>query len=316
MYPPVATPTSPDDHNMVILDGLTDIPASEQIPLLQRNPLLDNGGSTTARQELKRASLRLEYTTTKVLDDNDVSLRSKRYSLNDHDLIMAMSKRKSNTITTSTTVAAGTDDLLDNRPTSTAAVMPTSVEEDENANYCDGEEIDNKNGNARIMDCGQQLVRVVATSNNDNHNPLVDGQEEDVSLDRDGTKKQRHSAATCEESESPAHSYKPLSSNDDGETADSASDSKDCVGGASSGCEESLGMKNRSSLASSSDESVELREKGDQDDELQDEFDEQRQLLFGQPHQQPLNMDILLSPNEGPLARRYAEVSQFNNGKR
>lgn len=333
MYPPVETPTSPDDHNMVILDGIA---TPEPIPKMLRNPFKHFADSlrshnvdshvASKESELKRTSLKLDRTTMNALDDNDLLLRNKRYSLNDRDLIMAMSKRKSNTYSNAIPAnnTAGADDpsskpLLDNRP----ATMETTTsgggspsEKDENENYCDGKEIDNKNGNDRIMDCGQRVV-----GDDNDSSTTVDRKSQG---DGNGNKN-RHSGVADE-------SYQRLiTTEEEEEDADSdgkGSDAKCCVmaSNSSSCCLSSGAEENRNSIASSTDESVELREKLDHD-ELQDEFDEQRELLFGQ-HQrnsrrlldnsavllasatpeEPMDM---LSPNEGPLARRYAEIAQF-----
>lgn len=356
MYPPVETPTSPNDQNMVILDGLDNIPTIEQIPKMLRNPFkhasdtlqfnnMDNrvGDNVVREMELKRTSLKLDCYSTKALDDNDLLRLNKRYSLNDRDLIMAMSKRKSNTYSnTTTTVTAGADDpspstpLLDNQPRVAGAMATETTnnatttsgsqsKKDENENYCDGKEIDNKNGNDRIMDCGQ-LARVADNDINVDRNSIMDGDDGNTN---------RHSATTCEENEDEEENYHRLITEEDADS-DSKGSAKGCGGASnssscclSSGGEECI-KDTRNSIASSSDESVELREKLDQEDELQDEFDEQRELLFGQQHQRHSRrfldntspgmagtvsaeepMDIL-SPNEGPLARRYAEIAQFN----
>lgn len=351
MYPPVETPTSPDDHNMIILDGLQKIPTPEQIPKMLRNPL---SGGTAKEMELKRASLKLDG-CTKALDDNDLLLRNKRYSLNDRDLIMALSKRKSNTNTT-ILATAGAGDLspeLDNRTTSGSVQSA----KDENENYCDGgKEIDNKNGNGRIMDCGQpSLVRVPRNDNSNDvdRNIIMEEKAREAEDDRNGNMN-RNSATTCDENEEdePYHRLIPEEEDADSDSKGSgglASNSSSCCLSSGGGVvvdgvphegveeeeeEEECLKETRNSMASSSDESVELREKLDQD-ELQDEFDEQRQLLFGHHNQQRHSrrlmdnqcatsdaaatsaeepMDIL-SPNEGPLARRYAEIAQFSGGK-
>lgn len=316
-----------------------------------RNNNTDNGVQAAKEMALKRTSLKLDRCTTAVLDDNDLLLRNKRYSLNDRDLIMAMSTRKSSN-TVSAPPAGDLSPELDNRPVRETTTGDTTTsgghsEKDENENYCDGKEIDNKNGNDRIMDCGQ-LARVA--DNNDNN---VD---RNLIMMGDDGNKNRHSATTCEgSSEDVEETYHRLLPPDDEEEdqTDGDSDSKTSAGMASnsSSCclssggdgDEGVGggiggasddaKENRNSIASSSDESVELREKQDQD-ELQDEFDEQRQLLFGQNHHPQRNsrrsldnsvsaaivlsaeepMDML-SPNEGPLARRYAEIAQFSAGK-
>lgn len=344
MYPPAETPTSPDDHNMVILDGLQKIPTPEQIPKLPRNPL--KMSSDTLRKnldgrtegELKRTSLKLDSSTKALVDSEDLLLvRNKRFSLNDRDLIMAMSKRKSNT--TTDTAAGGTDDPellsqqrpLDNRPAVTAdngveqAVTTTSGQrreatKDENENYCDGKEIDNKNGNDRIMDCGDPRNDngVDRTNNKTSKEVAAEEEVEDGNGNR-MSGQNRHSATTCDENEEEDDEpYHRLMTEDEGKESPSGSNSSSC-------CLSEHKKENRNSIASSTDESVELREKLDNDDELQDEFDEQRELLFGQKRHsrrfvdnaapvagtaaEPMDM---LSPNEGPLARRYAEIAQFN----
>lgn len=353
MYPPIETPTSPDDHNMVILDGLQQISTPEQIPKMAKNPL--RMFSDSKEIELKRTSLKLDSSTMKALDDNDLLLRNKRFSLNDRDLIMAMSKRKSNTYSNTTATishggTAGADDptslpvLLDNRPTIQSTTTSgggggivggdsPSSEKDENENYCDGEEIDNKNGNDRIMDCGQ-------LANTDDNNISLARNQSICMADGDHHhQNHRNSGTTCdenEEDENEEDSYHRLITEEDADSDGKEGSAKCCVMASnssscclSSGAEECASKENRNSIASSTDESVELREKLDQD-ELQDEFDEQRELLFGQHQQQRHSRRLLdnnaaligsvaaeepmdmLSPNEGPLARRYAEIAQFN----
>lgn len=357
MYPPIETPTSPDDHTMVILDGLQK---TEQIPMMMRNPLkmssdtLRKNMDGNREMELKRTSLKLD-STTKAVDDNDLLvLRNKRYSLNDRDLIMAMSKRNSNSFSDTTTAAGGADDpellsqrRLDNRPCGEAGLLVTTTsgggggvvgqqetpppEKDENENYCAGKEIDNKNGNDRIMDCG-------LLANDDPSNDNGFDRNNEVEEDGNGNKMRihpnRNSATTCDENEEdePYHRLMTEGEEEDADPSEGKGSAAGCGGTSnSSSCclssdvAEHQKKENRNSIGSSSDESVELREKLD-NDEIQDDFDEQRELLFGhQQKRQSTNrrfvdnnnggpgepMDML-SPNEGPLARRYAEITQFN----
>lgn len=364
MYPPIETPTSPEDHNMVILDGLSAIPTSEQIPKMMRNPLkmpsdtLRKNMDGSKEMELKRTSLKLD-STTRAVDDNDLLvLRNKRYSLNDRDLIMAMSKRKSNTFSDTTTAGRADDPellsqtRLDNRPcggesgllTSTTTTSgdgvvgqqetPPPPEKDENENYCAGKEIDNKNGNDRIMDCGLLASFDPSNDNGFDRNNEVDGEEEDGNGNKMGNNQNRNSATTCDENEEdePYHQLMTEGYDEDVDRSEGKGSAAGCGGTSnSSSCclssdvAEDQKKENRDSIGSSSDESVELREKLD-NDEMEDEFDEQRELLFGQPQKrqsstrrlmdsnnggagEPMDM---LSPNEGPLARRYAEIAQFN----
>lgn len=338
MYPPIETPTSPDDHNMVILDGLQKIPTPEQIPKMPRNPLKNPMTSIDNVKDLewKRTSLKLDG--SKPLDDNDFVLRNKRFSLNDRDLIIAMSQRKSIPGGgTGVTTATASPEMLDNRnvEVSGEAVAPTSgggggqrsaEEKDENENYCDGKEIDNKNGNDHLIYCGQ-LARV-ANDNDDNNNAADHNATSATKEGGEGVddhKKNRNSATTTDENEEEEESYHRL--NTEGEEDEDTDSRASAKGSPSSSCCTSSGKENRNSIASSTDESVELREKLDDQDELQDEFDEQRELLFGpQRHSRRLLLDnnrpsstpgggeepMVLSPHEGPLARRYAEIAQFN----
>ena len=339
MYPPVETPTSPDDHNMVILDGLQKIPTPEQIPKMPRNPLKNPMTTIDNVKDLewKRTSLKLDG--TKPLDDNDFVLRNKRFSLNDRDLIIAMSQRKSTPAGTGGAEVknAASPEMLDNRSgeVSGEAMAPTSggggdrrstEEKDENENYCDGQEMDNKNGNDRIMDCGQ-LARV-ADDNDDNNNADHNATSATEGGALDDHKKNRNSATTTtdeNENEDEKESYHRL--NTEGEEDEDTDSRASAKGSPSSSCCMSSGKENRNSIASSTDESVELSEKLDDQDELQDEFDEQRELLFGpQRHsrrlldnntRQPSSTSggeepMVMSPHEGPLARRYAEIAQFN----
>lgn len=268
MYPPVETPTSPDDQNMVILDGIKNIPTPEQIPRMPHNPFkkssntLRNNIDVRNDNEIKRTSLMLEPTS--ILDEAELIYRNKRLSLNDKDLILAMSKRNN-------AYLPSDDDHLDNVDYNPTSV--TSAGQDENQNYYDDPEIDNKNGNQRIMDYGFVGDTTTARKNDRNSMTTCDNEPGGGGKGEHGSVERRAASAS----------------------GSSCSSSELENGGGD--------KQNSNSTVSSGSTSN----------------DDERRLLFHNHDGDSIDnhaanaveaMDML-SPDEGPLARRYAEIAQF-----